>query len=87
MGHVREPRILLSRINVNLQSCSLLWLLLSTGEVLLELIVTAATLKPFKQVLAVCVLNNGSLMVYTSHTLEDATAGAIFIHIDNRVSL
>ena len=88
MRHVREPRILLSWVNIHLQTRSLLWLLLSTGEVLLQLIVAAATFEPFKQVLAVCVLNYGSLMVYASHTLEDATAGtAIFIHIDYRVSL
>ena len=59
-----------------------------TGEVLLELVVTAATFKPFKQILTVCILNNRSL-VHACQTLKDTTAGTsiLLINVDNCVSL
>ena len=73
---------------VHLLAGALARLLLSTGEVLLELVVAAAGFEPLEEILTVCVVDDGPL-VHAGQALEDATAGAavLLINVDNSVAL
>ncbi len=61
---------------------------LTICKILPQLVIAAATLKSFEQILAVHILNDGSL-ANISETLKDATRAntSVFIDIDNGVAL
>ncbi len=61
---------------------------LTICEILPQLVIAAATLKSFEQILAIHILNDGSL-ANISETLKDATRAdtSVFIDIYNSIAL